>query len=186
MGALYTISLNLSCPCPQQICYTSQQTSVVPIYHEPCPKSITIEHQWQGQGGWSYKLQVITAGERPSTRRWTQVTMVTDGEAGLPGLALSSRNHMKYDPMSPEWGQQCFIIESCCPIHGPEDSPKVGAMWAFEISWKQCTSCIWAILWGPQLDLSGEGWLGNRPGHWFHQVMTYLIHTMPGLISQQL
>ena len=54
--------------------------------------------------------QVTSAGELPITRKRTQVTMVTDGEAGPHGSAPSSRHRMKYGPMSPELGQQDFAL----------------------------------------------------------------------------
>jgi hypothetical protein len=50
-------------------------------------------------------LQVASAGEPPIAQRRAQVTTVTDGEAGLPGLAASSRLRMKPGPMNllPNW-----------------------------------------------------------------------------------
>ena len=54
--------------------------------------------------------QVSSAGSPPITRRRTQVTTVTDGEAGPLGSAPSSKHRMKYGPTSPELGQQDFVL----------------------------------------------------------------------------
>ena len=54
--------------------------------------------------------QVASAAEPPISRRRTQVTMVSDAEAGPPGPAPPSRHRMKCSPTSSELGQQDFVL----------------------------------------------------------------------------
>ena len=56
--------------------------------------------------------QVASAAEPPISRRRTQVTMVSDAEAGPSGPALPSRYRMKFSPMNPELGRQDSVLES--------------------------------------------------------------------------
>ena len=58
----------------------------------------------------SPRPQVASARGPPITRRRTQVTKVTDEEAGPRGPAPSSGHRMKYDPKSPGLGQQDPVL----------------------------------------------------------------------------